>query len=776
MANKQTVGELVYKISGDMDNLKAELKKSETAVKDLDKSVKSADGTVGGFAGGLKKLAVAAGLAFVAKLAVDFGKAALQAYANAQQSAIQFNNAQMNVAGTTKDQIEDMNRYVEALEKKTTVDDKSIRQGAQILAQDQITIENQKKILGGIVDIAVANAKSNGGEIDVSGTAKAVGRAVVTGDAGILTRQNVIIDPKTAKALKDTGDQAERAAILMKVLEENGKGAGEALGNSFQGSINRAKDTVEDLQVAVGKGLSVALTVLTNGLSDTVSGFSIASDGTNKFGTAMVYVAGLINFVINTLKLMGISLLQTGNGLFQLAKVSFNFGKDVIGIFKNVGDAIGSIGEAMVNVLSGDFKEAKDALKKGFDFSGTFDNSKRALDEATEASGKLQEQFNKTTKDLGNNIETMANAGAVYKEAAAQQDALTAAKDSTAKAQAKETALTEAQEEALKKLGDQSDSYKDKFISIIDSIKEQVKSLTEEVNKSLKTFNDEVKESFTGTNEELVGIFVDAKDRVKEINEELRNSKPEDDNSALRKELGEQEKILKSRQGFEERQAETIKQIKDKLAQAGIDAEKEGLDSLTNITSLKDQIKREEALRELDEFARAEELQRQKLVLLTDTLIAEVTALREKITQQETLEAELSLFLKTQLTLRKADVDAFAKNAIAKYGEMANALRTSISLQERLNSLRTNPTGGAKPQFASGGFVGSAGGEVHPGEYVIPAHMVRAMSGLVAGLENSRTSGSTTSINAPVTVNASLSDRLDAGSVGREIAWELERM
>lgn len=775
MANKQTVGELVYKISGDMDSLKAELKKSETAVNDLKGSMEKGEKATGSFAASMKKLATGLGLAFLAKLMFDFGKASLQAYANAQQSAIQFNNAQQNVAGTTKEQIESMNEYVEALERKTTVDDKSIRQGAQILAQDQISIENQKKILGGIVDIAVANAKSNGGEIDVSGTAKAVGRAVVTGDAGILTRQNIIIDPKTSKALKDTADQTERAAILMKVLEENGKGAGEALGNSFQGSINRAKDTVEDLQVAVGKGLSVALTVLSNGLSDTVSGFGIASDGTNKFGTAMVYVAGLVNFVINTLKLMGISLLQTGNGLVQLAKVSFNFGKDVIGIFKQVGSAISSIGEAMVNVLSGDFKEAKDALKAGFDFSGTFDNSKKALDEATESAGKLQDQFNKTTKDLGSNIETMANAGAVYKEVAAQQDALTQAKDATAKAQAKETALTEAQEEALKKLGEESDNYKQKFLDIVDSIKEAVSKLNEDLRKSFESFNKDVREQFTGTNEELVGIFVDAEERVKELKKQI--SKSDGDTSDLQEELRDQERILKSRKDFEERQAETISLIKQKLTDAGIDAEKEGLDALTNITSLKEQIKKEEALRELDEFARAEALQKEKLLALTDNLIAEVTAVREKIAQQEALEAELTAFLKTQLTLRKAEVDSFAANAIAKYGAMANSLRSAISLQSQLNSLRDNPTSGKKKQFATGGFVGSDGGEVHPGEYVIPAHMVRAMSGLVASIENARsTGGSTTSINAPVTVNASMNDRLDASSVGREIAWEIGRI
>ncbi len=778
---KQTVGELVYKITGDSSNLKTELKKSETAVKDVGTQMDKSKEKTEGFSGSLKKLAAGLGLVYLAKLAIDFGKASIQAYANAQQSIIAFNNAQENVAGSTKEQINDLNDYIQALEDKTTVDDKSIRQASQILAQDQIKIENQKKLLAGIVDIAVANSKSNGGEVDVQGTAVAVGRSLATGDVGALTRQNIVgIDEATQKTFK-LGNEAQRTAILVKLLADNGKGAGEAYGNSFQGSLNRAKDTVEDLQKAIGKGLSVAMTVFTGGLSDTLGGLKITTDGTNKLGVAFTYLASLTNFVINVLKLMGISLLQTGNGLYQLVKITYSFGSDVIGVFGKVRTAIMSIGTAMKDLLTGNFSGAIDALKDGFDFSGVFDSTSKAFKEAMDSSKSLQDQFDQTTKDIKNNVIAMTQSGTIYKEAAKRQDELAEATDSANKASEKQKSLTDSQKDALKKLEEASDQYKNKFLDVVASIKSAVIGLNDDLKKSFSKFNDDFGKNIKDGATDLVKVFVDAEDKIKDLKKQLSEvsgSDPSDikQRTDISAQIAEQQKVVDSRVDYEKRQAQVITDIKKKLADAGIDAEKAGLTSLTTVTDLKAQIKKEEDLRALGDFARQEEINKQKLFALTDQLIAEVNATKEKISKQEALEAELTAFLQTHNKLRLADVDAFANGAIAKYGEMAKALQGAISLQTQLTNL-SGTASTPKQQFATGGYVGSKGGEVHPGEFVIPAHMVKQQAGLVAQLESARVNGgNNTSINAPINIQATMGDRLDASTVAKEIAWELGRM
>lgn len=778
--NKQTVGELVYKLVADSTGFTTEIKKTETAVKDVGKQMNKSSKEAEGFSGTMGKVAKAIGLAFLAKLAIDFGKASVQAYANAQQSLIQFNNAQQNVAGSTKEQINDLNEYIKALEEKTTVDDKSIRQASQILAQDQIKIENQKKLLTGIVDIAVANSKANGGEIDVSGTAVAIGRSMATGDVGALTRQNIVgIDEATIKTFK-LGTEAERTAILMKLMADNGKGASEAYGKSWQGTINKAKDTVEDLQVSIGKGLSAALTVFAGQLGQTAGGLKIATDGTSKLGTAFVYLAGLIGLVMNTVKLLGIGVMTFGTNLWGVAKIVAGFGLDVVGVFSKIRTAVFSVAKAMGEALTGQFEDAKETLKEGFDFSDTFDRTKKALDEAGNTFTENGKKISETTKNMQENLETMVNAKEIYQDVAKKQDDLTQAMDSTAKAQKKQKELSDEQRDALKKLEEASDQYKTKFLDVVNSIRSAIVNLNEDIKKSFKSFNDDVKTSIKEGADSLVKIYVDAGEKVKDLKKQLSEitGSDESDNkqrAQITAQIAEQQKILDSRVDYEKRQADTILAIRKKLTDAGIDADKSGLTALNTVTDLKAEIKRQEDLNALGEFARQEELNKQKLFALTDQLIAEVTATQEKITKQQALEAELTDFLKLHNKIRKADVDIFANAAIAKYGEMAKALQSAISLQQQLNNLSGSASSAPKQQFAVGGYVGSGGGEVHPGEYVIPANMVRQMTGLVAQMEQVR-SGNTTSINAPINIQATMSDRLDANAVGKEIAWELGRM
>ncbi len=742
MSDQLTVGELVYKISGDMENLKTELKKAETEVTKLkdsmgkaDDAMKKTDKTTGSFTETMKKFATGLGLLYLTKLVIDFGKASLQAFANAQNSLIQYNNAEENLAGTTKEQINNLNDYVYALEKKTSVDDKVIRQGAQILAQDQISIDNQKKLLAGIVDLAVANSKANGGQVDAEGTARAIGRVISTGDTGILTRQNVVVDAKTAAAIKATGDETKRTALLMKVLEDNAKGAGEALGSSWQGKLNRAKDVVEDLQVATGHGLAVALTVLSGGLSDTVSTLGIAGDSTRKLGTAFVWLAGLANFVINFFVLMGKGLFAFGKEVVGESKVIYGFGKDVIGVFGKVGTAIKSVGSAMGDFLTGNFAQAKEDLKAGFDFSGVFDNTSKAMQQLKVDQGESADAILETTRVMGDNLETMATAGEVYDKAAAQQDELTKAKDATAKATQKETQATD---EAKKALSD----FQNKMVDAIQKAKDVQQSLGEDLTKTFKEFTKNLKAGFQETDEGLAKIVVSAEGKIKDLKEQLSKATDPEQQTDLQKQIAEQQKILNSRVGFETRQATEVAAIRKRLEDAGIDTAKSGIDQLLNAKTLQQEIDEQRKNATLDEFALFEKTQNQKLDLLATNLIAEVGVIKSKIDKEKKYEEDLTTFLSSENGKRLKDVDLWAKNTIAKYGDVASSLRNIISLQSQVK-----------------GFGGVP---------VTPAPPTSTPSGTGSSVSNS-----SKVVNSPITINASVNNNVDLKQVLNEAAWEM---
>jgi len=767
MSAKQTVGELVYKISGDMDNLKTELKKSEQQVVSLKNEMEKTGKSTTSFADGFKKILGGLGILYALNLIKQFGQASIQAYANAQQSAIQFNNAQQNVAGSTKEQINDLNEYINLLEEKTSVDDKTIRQASQILAQDQIKIENQKKILAGIVDIAVANSKANGGEIDTQGTATAVGRAFATGDLGGLTRQNIVgIDEATAKAFK-LGNETERTAIMMKLLADNGKGAGEALGASWQGQINRAKDTVEDLQVAIGKGLSTALSVFVKGLGDTAGGLKVTTDGTNKLGVAFVYIAGLANFVINVFKILGLGIYAFGQRLVGEVKVIYGFGKDVIGIFQKVGDAVNSIGTALTEVLSGNFKEAKEALKNGFDFSGAFNNSKKAIDEMTTSMAKTGDAIVQASKDAYSNIQTMANAKQVYKEVTAENDKLTQAKDSQAKATKKAQEATEEEKKSIATLRDKVLDLKNKTDELVQSIGEKLVDATEK-------FKQTVKDLATEGTKDLANIVVNAESEIATLKKQLADeqAKAQDQQSAdtikkLNDEIAQKQKILTSYASFQSDLTKEIARVQaeadatntalsgntDPTKQAGLEAKSQGLalqiEALKNFSDLDKQVAEARKLAGDDDFKQAEINTFAKIQLATNLFIEETTKLREKQALAIEIEKSVTNFYVEQTGLRQKTLDAFATSSIATMRRIGDEARSALSA---LNSLR------------------SAGAQIDA-----PINPVSTPS--VAGTQTNGSSSSTTNnnktVNAPITVNANVSSGVDSSQIAKDLAWQL---
>ena len=102
---------------------------------------------------------------------------------------------------------------------------------------------------------------------------------------------------------------------------------------------------------------------------------------------------------------------------------------------------------------------------------------------------------------------------------------------------------------------------------------------------------------------------------------------------------------------------------------------------------------------------------------------------------------------------------------IRYYNQLADAIARAKSAQ------RTSEM----PKFSVGGYV-SNGGEVHAGEYVIPAHMVAKYGGLVKALEGIRTGTSNQStINNNITMNNAINEQIDMGAVLKDLSFELNK-
>jgi hypothetical protein len=748
------VGQLFYEIVAKFDNnFSTNIKSSETSVKRLGTEMAESEKKSNSLGASLTKLAKGLGLLYLAKLAINFGKESVQAFANAQQSLLQFNNAQQNVAGTTKEQIEDLNKYILALEKKTTIDDKSIRQASQILAQDQISIENQKKLLEGIVNLSIANSKANGTEIDVAGTGKAIGLAFAEGNLGRLVKQNVAGITEAQKKLFETGTEAQRTAILMKILDDNAKGAGDTLANSFQGKINQAKDAVEDFKVALGRGLTLGFANLVDNLTVSADQFETTETRADKIGVAFIVLSGVISALIATFKTLvtGLKFVATAG----LSAVGIFVGRAIDG-FKNFGKAIGGVAESIGLLKDGKFKEAKEAFKEGFKFE--YKATKLAIDTSADAFDRNSESIRKNGQEFVKAGESITNATEIYKGLKKDLDETTKAKDSLNKKTQQIREATEdekkATEEAKKKLED----FNKTLVETIQASQKTSKELNENLSKAFKDFSKSIGDNLNETKERLAEIVVDAENKKKELL--AKSDRTAEDEAQLKK----IEATLQARVGFEERSAKQIADIKKRLSDAGLDPNALNIDSTAK--SLEEQIKQERLNATLDEFTLFENTQNQKLIVLTNSFITETLLIKNKIDTQKKFEDETTAFLISENAKRTADIEIFAQNAIAKYGEMANSLRSVISLQNQAGQIKASAS---LPKFSAGGFVGSAGGEVHAGEFVVPANLVASNPDLINMLDKARNQTNNITINTQNTGG-------DLRSASEELLWRLGRI
>lgn len=337
----------------------------------------------------------------------------------------------------------------------------------------------------------------------------------------------------------------------------------------------------------------------------------------------------------------------------------------------------------------------------------------------------------------------------------------------------------EEEAKAIQEAEDKLSSFRGEMLSFIESAKKTSKELQGDLKDSFEEFGDSLKNTFKETDQELASIVVDTEENIDKLKDKLKEERQADDRDndrirELRDEIKEEEEILETSAGYEERRAERIEKIRGQLTEAGIKPEAIGLEDLQQVQTLEERITEERRMRDMNEFERFEEQQFKKIEILTQNFITETQMTIEKIITQKKYEQELTDFLVETNEVRTEAIDKWAENAVKKYGTVAEELKSVISQQQRLNNLRGG--GDNKEQYYKGGFVGAGGGDTHFGEYVIPTHMVQGMSGLVSNLEKIRTGQSITenyNTNNQINQDIKVEEQADFDLINQRLSWQL---
>lgn len=258
-----TTEEIVAKYRLDLDDLKAQVgdlektygKADAAAKKSADESSKA----FGKFGDSLKDLGKTLVAAFAVERIVAFGKASVQAYADAEKGALKL-KAAVSASGGLAQDFDKLTAQAEELAGITIFDDDQIKAAQTLALQFGLNSAAVSKLIPKVADFAAATGQ------DLQQALQTV-LAGINGQTEGLKRYGFELDTGATRN--------ERFAATVEQLTTKFDGQAQALTSTLGGSLGQAQKAFDELQETVGKALAPAVT----SAAEAVTGFFTALQG-----------------------------------------------------------------------------------------------------------------------------------------------------------------------------------------------------------------------------------------------------------------------------------------------------------------------------------------------------------------------------------------------------------------------------------------------------------------------------------------------------------------
>jgi hypothetical protein len=176
-----------------------------------------------------------------------FGKRAVEAFAQAEQSQLKLVEAYRKFDAIGNVPIESIRALASELQSLTGTDDDLLAAAAGTLARFDLTGDAIERLLPLVNDFAILTGRN---VVDAS---ESIGKAFM-GNARALKELGI--------DFTRTGDRGKDLETIMAALEAKAGGAGDAFGQTAQGGLTRAQAAFSDLQEEIGGTLVPALTAM----------------------------------------------------------------------------------------------------------------------------------------------------------------------------------------------------------------------------------------------------------------------------------------------------------------------------------------------------------------------------------------------------------------------------------------------------------------------------------------------------------------------------------
>ncbi len=274
-----------------------------TAKDEASKSLNTINSSLDNMQPAFRKMAAVGTAAFVS-LGVVAMKG-IQAYAEVERSQRQLEHAVIGVSKGTKQQVEEIGKLTEALEKKVGVDSDSLKVGVAQLStfglQSQSVIDLTKSLADFTVSQNGLNASADQYEQSANTMAKAL-----KGQFGILEKSGIRFTELQQQMIL-TGTESEKVAALQEGLAQNLKETTDTVGG-LDVQMAQFSRTTENIQEGLGKALVPALNALMEKVSPLITKFSEWADKNPELLAKIIMIAGGIAALVTVVGLLGMAL------------------------------------------------------------------------------------------------------------------------------------------------------------------------------------------------------------------------------------------------------------------------------------------------------------------------------------------------------------------------------------------------------------------------------------------------------------------------------------
>jgi hypothetical protein len=287
-----------------------EISRNTNKLKKYDKAIGRSFRNVGNYTGALKNLAGAFGIAFGARVVVDFFRDSLQGYEDQIIAEQKLETVLKQRTGATTEQINKIKELTAEQQKQGIIGDEIQIAGAQQLSTFVGQTKSVETLIPAMNNLIAQQKGFAATQGDATNIANLMGKAL-QGQLGALTRVGISFTEAQGEILK-FGNEQERSAVLAEVITGNVGEMNKSLADTPLGKMQQLKNVFGDIKEQIGgatAGVLFRFASFLRELIDVLSGPNNLTDSLKDTGDAF---QGMIDSTSKLIKIFG-GLKETGN-------------------------------------------------------------------------------------------------------------------------------------------------------------------------------------------------------------------------------------------------------------------------------------------------------------------------------------------------------------------------------------------------------------------------------------------------------------------------------